>query len=258
MALMDIFAGFRGQKTGVTEPVAVTSAVDPSKANPLVPGDGTIKSTGSVAAIPASATGEASPLEGFKDLWLTDPKAKAPASLTVSIPVDNTKLLEAAKKTDFTKAISPEVLQKMQKGDPAAIAEAMNQIGQAAFAAASGSTARIVENALNHQAKVFNEEVLPQALKKHAVAAGLRLDAPIFSDPAIQPLLSMVETQFQNKYPEASATEITQKAREYLLTTSGAILGTSTTQIVVDKPVEAKNALKRPETDWGIFFDQPA
>lgn len=263
MGLMDIFAGFRGQPSGAVTPVTqqpVTAvATDPSKGNPLVPGNATPQSTGSLTAIPAAATGDASPLEGFKDLWLNDPNAKKPASLEVSIPVDQVKIMEAARKYDFTKAISPETMVKLSKGDPAAIADAINQAAQAAFAQASGSTARIVEGALNRQAEVFNNEVLPAALKKHAVASSLRTESPIFNDPAVTPLLSMVEAQLQNKYPQASAQEITTKAREYLLATSGAIMGTSDTQMVVDKPTAgAKNPLSRKDQDWGVFFDQPA
>lgn len=253
MSLMDIFAGFSGRKA---EPVPV--AVDPSKLNPTVPGDATLKSTGSVAAIPKAGEGDASPLANYGDLWQpNDPtKVKAPASTEVSIPADPAKMLAAAKTIDFTKAIDPALLEKALKGDSAALLQAMNSVSQATYAQAAGVTAKIVENALNAQSKVFNNEILPAALKKAAVADSLRTENPIFNDPAVSPMLSIVENQLQMKHPGASAAEITAKAKEYLLGVSETIMGTSADKQVTAKPVaSSKNPMVREEQDWSKFLD---
>lgn len=264
MSLMDIFNGFRGASSGAAPatPTPVSAATAAAATNPLVPSIATPKSDGTVGAIPAAGAGDKSPLAEYEKLWLNDPAAKPAASMAIPIPVDATKVQQQASKLDFTKAIPAELLAQITKGDSAAMLQAINLVGQSSFAASAATTAKIVEGALAQQEKIFNEQVLPAALKKHGVQSQLSDNNPIFQDPAVAPLISMVAAQFQAKFPSATTAEITQKAREYVMQTSESIVGTSKTRMVTDIPVVGKagdgNPMTRVAEDWSAFFGEAA
>lgn len=253
MALSDIFAAFRsGNKP---EPVQIT-LIDPSKNNATVPGS-EARSDGSVAAIPKAGEGEASPLENYKDLWQIDPKAPPAPNGKVTIPADPVKMMEAARRVDFTKAVSPAILEKLKSGDSAAVMEAINAVGQAAFAQSAQATAAIVESALNKQTEHFHTKILPEALRRSEATSTLRADNPVFNSPAVAPLLALVESQMATKYPTASAAEVSQHARDFVLASSEAFLGASADKIVIPKPAApTRQELARQDTDWSKFMGE--
>jgi hypothetical protein len=257
MALMDIFNGFRAQPQ--QQPAA--PKVDPSGANPTVPGTATPKATGTVAAIPAAGEGDKSPLEGFKDLWQKDDKNDAQRpNLVPKLTVDPAKLTEAAKRLDFTKLVDPAALAKAATGDATALGQVINEGAQAAFAQAAEASTKILEAALQSQAKNFEEKVMPDILRRHNISTGIRADnSALFDDPAAAPMLTMVENQFATKYPNASPAEITAKAKEYLEGFATSIVSGSGKQIVDTKTVGTGTGRQgvRREEDWGKFFDTP-
>lgn len=267
MSIWDMFrstsgATGDGSRVGagaITPPAAIPG--DPSKGNSTVPGDNTPKSDGSVAAIPKAAEGDKSPLEGFKDLWETPigkdgkPIPAAKTSIAPTFNIDPKKMLESARGIDFKAAIDTAVLDKASKGDSAALSEVINQAAQAAYAQASVASTKILETALTRQAEAFESKIMPEILRKHNISNALRTDNPLFDNPAVAPMLNLVETQFASKFPNASATEITQKAKEYLGGFATELL-TSAGKVVGDKPTAAE-ALKKSRgepQDWSTYF----
>lgn len=252
MSIMDMF------RSKPAEPVVVPPTVDPSLASPgTAPGAGTPKSDGSVLAIPKAGEGDKSPLANYGDLWQTstDPKdknyVKPPATTATKISADPAKMMEAAKTVDFTKVLSPELQARLAKAEPAAIVEAMNTVAQATYAQAAGAATHILNSALEAQAKTFRDQVMPEILRNHSVSQQLRTDNPLFDNPAVSPVLKMVERQLVAKNPTLSPVEITAKAKDYL-TGFATELVSASGRVITDKP--AAPAKGREPQNWGEYF----
>ncbi len=195
----------------------------------------------------ATSQESASPLAEFADLWkpvATDPNA--PTSMFGD--VDPQKLMEAAKKTDFSKAITSEQMQAIAgggEGAVAAFAAAMNSVAQTVYANSAMATTKIVEQALTKAQNNYDSK-LPGIIKQHTVSDSLRADNPVFSNPAVQPLITALESQMAVKYPNATASELTSMAKQYI---EG--LGTVFSPPKVATKEEAARA---GEMDWSKFF----
>lgn len=247
MAVLDKFRDMFSGNT--TAPKA--EIVDPSIANPTVPGAGTPGSDGKVAAIPASGEGEKSPLEGFAKLWQKEDTDQKPLQLTPTFTVDPAKLRETAKGVDFVKAVSPAALEAAKNGDSSLL---VNEAVQLGYAKSAEATAAIVQKALQDQATMFRDTILPEALRRNQVTNTLRSDNALLNNPAAQPVITMLEQQMAVKYPNATAAEVSSKAKDYLSEFAMEMMK-STGKVVSDKPAEgANNPLGREPEDWTKFF----
>lgn len=204
--------------------------------------------------IPANPNGneikDPTPFADFKDLWKTDPVDPNAPNPNASVfgAIDPKKFMEAAGKIDFSKAISPEQLQAIQTGgEPAmaAFAAAMNKVAQGVYAQSAFATTKIVEQAVAKSKESFLAE-LPQHIKKQTVTDSLRAENPIFSNPAVQPVIAALEAQMTVKYPNATAPEITAMAKQYV-----EALGTSFSPKAKVDPNAPKGA--KGEIDWSEF-----
>jgi hypothetical protein len=241
--MQQVFGGLMGNQSAAPAPAptqvapgsipANGGAADPG--NPMVPA-GTVDAT----------TVEASPLAEFADLWQPDPNAKPDAPMFGN--VDPTKLMEAAKKTNFAANIPKELLAAISQGGPsgmeAAIA-AMNGMSQQVYANSAMATTKIVEQALAKQAETFKAS-LPQIIKQHTLSDTLRSENPALSNPAVQPFIKAMETQLAVKHPGATASELTAMAKQY-------VEGIGTLFSPAAKPTAAETA-QAGETDWTKFF----
>src|SRR5882672_7365436 len=193
----------------------------PSGDNATVPGKDT-KTQGD-GVVPAALAGipkpedDKSPLAGFVDLWQTD-ASKVNLNKPVTFDLDPTKLAEAAKNLDFTKAVKPELAEKALKGDAAALSEILNNVSQSSFVQSSSMAAKLIEAALEKQAAAF-KAALPGLIKKQTVNESLRSgeNSEFLSHPSVQPLVEVLEQQMTEKYPKASAAQITANVKAYLL-----------------------------------------
>lgn len=210
-------------------------AADPS--NPTLPNP----------AIVDPAKKEESPLANFAELWKPTESKSDPQDNSFLGPVDPAKVMEAAKRTDFTKVVTPEQMQKIAAGGQEAVTammEAMNSVTQAAFAQSAMTSAKLVEQALSKAESKFTSD-LPQHFKKMSVSENLRNENPIFNNPAVSPIISALEFQLTQKYPNASSSEITKMAKEYISDFGNA---------VVPKPQEEQNKNQSQEYDWTKFI----
>lgn len=195
---------------------------------------------------------DATPFDQFADLWNnapTDPNA--PKSQGVFGDVDPKKFMEAAGKIDFTKVVTPEQLQAISAGGEGAMASfaaALNAVAQTTYAQSAFASTKIVEQALARSKDSFLAE-LPQHIKQQTVKENLRAENPVFSNPAVQPIISALEAQLTVKFPQANAGEITTMAKQYV-----EALGTS----FAPKPPPAVDPRTgkavREETDWSTFL----
>lgn len=192
-------------------------------------------------------TAPAAPLAEFADLW-QPPKDQGTQTESMFATVDPKKLMEAAQKTDFSKAVSPQVLAAIKAGGEEGIAasmQAMNTMAQTVYANSAMATTKIVEQALAKQMESFKAS-LPQIIKQHSLSDNLRSENPAFSNPAVQPFIQAMEAQLAVKHPGATATELTNMAKQYI-EGIGSLFS----------PAPAKTAAetaKAGETDWSKFF----
>lgn len=214
------------------------AATVPDPANPTVP----------AGTVDASKKEPASPLDQFNDLW--QPNAADPNANQPLINVDPKQLADAARKTDFSKMVTPEQLAAISQGGEAAGAafmQALNSVAQGVYAQSAFATTKIVEQAVNKARDQFQADI-PAHVKKLQVSDNLRQDNPVYNHPAAAPILGALEAQMTMKFPNASATEITSLAKQYLENFAG----------MVNAPAEAAKAAAAKkdskDTDWSTFL----
>lgn len=196
-------------------------------------------------ATPAAPVENLSPMDTFKDLWNTPANQGVDTTLPANMfaGVDPTKMLEAARKVDFSKSIPPEVIAKITAGGPEAaqaFAQALNDVSQRSYAQSSFAATKIVEQALSKFEEGMNNR-LPGTMKKLQVSESLRESNPALSHPAAAPIVQALQNQFTTQFPNASAAEIRQMATDYLTQFAGLVTPKTTTATT-------------PEEDWGGFF----
>lgn len=262
--IFDMFrAGASGQPP-VQQPNGNPNPAPNPNANPNDPGQNPQQVTQNTPKQQGQPTGDdtnKSPLADFAKLWENDPvKDGQPvepnwdeaSSLVPEVKIDPKKLVEAAKRIDFSKAIDPALVQKaLKEGDVGAFNSIINSVLQASFANMAMASSRISENMSRSMAQKILDGALPHHLRKHAVSSKVAEDNPIFNDPAVAPMLSMLEGQMRVKYPKASPAEISSKAKQMLTAMSTVINPGSGTPNSGGKGGGKKNT--QEDINWAEF-----
>ncbi len=192
---------------------------------------------------------EAAPLDPFANLW-EPPKPvegvdpNAPQPLFSHKPED---LLAAARKQNFITEPTPEQLVAINKGGMDAfkvMQEMMNDAAQRAFANGADASTKLITSALD-RSNFVKEKDVDKHIKSQRVTETLRADNPIFSNPAVAPIMKGLEAQILLKNPESSAAEVAQMARDYFA-------GVTEMFTAPDKRTKQEEANKG-ETDWSRF-----
>lgn len=219
------------QPGNLPEQMTAGMAADP--ANPNVPAN----------ANPPPAEG----LDKFNDLWKP---AEFPAGQQADpmFNVDPKQLMDAARKIDFAKVIQPAQLQAISQGGDAAVqafAAAMNSVAQTVYAQSAHATSKIVEQAISKSQDNMRSE-LPQHIKRQTVSESLRAENPALTHPAASPILGALEQQMTQKFPNASSSEISKMAQEYLVSFSKAM----------QKPeATPSTASGSKDADWSAYLN---
>lgn len=230
----------------------LNNTVGSEQSNNTVPSATTLQSDGKTPAIPAAAQGDQSPLANYSDLWKAPENGTGLPSTVPTITVDPAKLDSISKNVDFTKAVDKTLVAKAVSGDAEALMQVLSQAAQAGFAQAAGTSAQMIQKAMSLQDERLQQQYIPEVLRRTEISRQMRTDNNLYSDPAIAPMLNMVETQFAAKYPQASPQEIRQSAMNYLQQTASAVVKQSGKQ-VIDTP-QASPASKQRDVDWEGFF----
>lgn len=184
-----------------------------------------------------------SPLDKFNDIWETD------ATKTSEQPMfaaDPEKIMAAARQQDFSKLIKPEQLQAITQGGEGAtkaFVEAMNSVAQATYAQSAMATTKLIEAALSKQESKINSS-LPDMIKRHRVGESLIDENPALKHAAAQPIISALQQQLVQKYPNATSTEIQSLVNEYMINLSKAF--------IPEKKESSES--KSNDVDWGTFL----
>ena len=248
--MQKLFGGAESTPAPAATPAtpAATPATTPAQPNP-----GSLPAAPTVASDPNNPTAPApvaSPMDQFSELW--QPNAVDPNANQPLINIDPKQLAEAARKTDFAKIISPELMQRVQGGGEdgsAAMMQMLNQVAQGVYAQSAFATSKLVEQAVSKAREQFNADI-PAHVKKLQVSDSLRTENPVFNHPAAAPILGAIESQLTVKYPSASASEITTMAKQYL---GGFAQAVSAPEQAAEKAKQDKLSASK-DTDWSTFL----
>lgn len=161
-----------------------------------------------------------SPLDNFKDLWQPPKDEGQPQP---AFAVDQSKIMEAAGKLDFTKLVTSDQVQAIANGGEEAakaFLQAMNAVSQASFANALTAAVKLNEQALASKEAEF-EARLPGAIKSFNIDSSIAQD-PVLSHPAAKPVIGAIAKQIARQYPDASVKEVQEHALTLLREMSGA------------------------------------
>ena len=147
-------------------------------------------------------------------------------------------MLEAAAKVDFAKVLDKDTLAKITAGGEdatQALVQALNKVAQQTYA----QTTLVADKLITAQVEKAKEDFaskIPDLVKRQRVADDLIKENPAFKDPAVAPVVGLIQNQLAEKFPQATADEIKQMAIEYFagaaqkLVKTKASTGTSTTK----------------------------
>ncbi len=155
-------------------------------------------------------------LDNFKDIWNTPTNNSAAPAPLFNISQD--KLMEAARKQNFKPQLSQEQMAAINAGGPEAMQamlEVVNTMTQDVYAQSAFAATQLISGALDKSGFAKRADV-DSAVKNNLVSDSLRTANPIFSNPVTAPLMEGLKQQILLKNPNASPTELTQLAQEYL------------------------------------------
>lgn len=209
------------------------------------PSDPQLPNTAPNGAIPEQKK-DAAPLDEFADLWKnepTDPNA-APVDNSVFGKVNTEELMKAAGNIDFTKVITPDMMQAIQAGGEEgtkALIQAVNKTQQLGYAQSTHATTILIEQAIAKTKESFLAE-LPKHIRDKNTSELVK-ETPAFAHPAAQPLVEALVGRLQVKYPNATSRELTDMANKYVQGFANS---------VTPKPEVAKVPASE---DWSAFLN---
>lgn len=224
--------------TNIPDPGAPLTVVTPAtEANGVVP-------TTPVEPVTPEDT---SPLAPFKDLWEdvpTDPDNPDPPPTSFALnPADVEK---AVAKTDFSSAITPDQLKAIGEGGEAAqvaFAESMNAVAKQVLTQATLVSSKLAENMLD-KALAKQAEQIPGLVRDNITTSHLNDSNPIFSNPAVKPVIEATKAQILIKFPDATPAEVTKMTEDYILAMGEAFA-----------PAPAKSTDTTKGTDFSKFLE---
>lgn len=192
-----------------------------------------------------NATKPVNPLDAFTGMFNTSTSdgEKAPS---FTLPQD--KLSAVAKGLDFNSTVPPELMQKALGGDPKALMDVINHVGQQSYqnsmAHMSALSNEYVNSRLGYEDKTFGSKV-----KQELTNSELSANTTNFNHPVVKQQLTETARALSRQHPDASPQQIAQMARDYVTTLAQAINPQSTTG-------DGSNGTKAAETNWDEFFSK--
>lgn len=221
---------------------------DPRRNNPAATQTAQTSGTDANGVVPPGGADPspepASPLDKYKDLW--QPVATDPNAPQQQQSVDPAKLMDAARKVDFSSALNQETLAKVAAGGDEAIKallESFNSFGQQVYGQSAVTTARIVEQAVAQARDQFISEI-PTVIKNQGARNKVFDDNPAFKHPAIAPMIDAQVQQLAQKFPKASPAELTSMAKDHLQAMAALI-----------SPPKATGSADGKTSDQGVDWD---
>ncbi len=189
------------------QPLPVTSQTNGTSPNGTVP----------VAA--AEPQVPDSPLDQYKGLWENKPiDPNAPPSNLVPKNLDPAQLTAAMAKADFSSVMTPQLMEAITAGGEGAAKAMMDAMNGVARQSMTQSTL-INEKLMNQrmEAAIASMEArMPDMLRQHNSAAHAQDANPLFSNPAIKPIIDATRAQLLQQFPNDTPAQTTAKLDNYL------------------------------------------
>jgi len=192
---------------------------------------------------PANAQIPDTPLSQFVDLWENTPNKENP---NAPVALNQQAVQEAVAKTDFSQSITPEQLQTVTAGGEGAeqaLAQMLNNVAQQVMVQSTMVNNKLSEQALGRARTEF-ESSIPSMLRAQQAKNHLNESNPLFSNPAIQPVVQATQQQLLQKFPNATQAELTKMTQDYI---------TAMGEAFAPKQSVNDNAALN-ETDWDAFL----
>lgn len=162
-----------------------------------------------------------SPTDNFSDLWDTS-KQQQP-NQAPNFKLNQEQLQQVTGKMDFTRSLNREDMAAIAQGGEAAVTalgNILNSFGREVFGASAQFSSHMTENGYNSASQIIDRG-LPGLVRSQMTEQHLYTSNPKLKDPALQPLVGAMQSQFSAKYPNASPQEITEMVSKYFTTVVG-------------------------------------
>jgi hypothetical protein len=153
------------------------------------------------------------PLAEFAKMW--EPKKDVPEDSFQQINANPAKIKEIADTINFTSSLNPELVKKALSGDANAFLQVINTANQQAFAMAMQASSALADKQAS-SAVDFMKKTLPGQFKQLSVQNDLHAENPQFSNPAVQPLLNLVQERLAVQFPDATPLQLKEHAKKYI------------------------------------------
>ena len=254
MALGFDFSKIFGGGTPAQAPAAPNPTINPAtNPAPAQPASSAVTAPNGTVPADANKPGEQSPTAKYADLW-EPPKTEEtkPGEQSQLTPE---KMLEAASKVDFRKVLDQESLAKIKAGGDeavAALADLLNKTGQTVYGQSVVVSKKLIDQAVSEAESRFAKEI-PNLVRRQTAQEALISENPAFKDPAVAPVVAAIQSQLQLKFPKATASELSEMARDYMKQAAGVL--SSDPKALAAAQASAKK--KAGEDDWDAWMTTP-
>jgi len=188
-----------------------------------------------------------SPLAQFKDLWETDPKKSGDKEAAPDYSLKSEDVMKVVAKQDFTKNLTPEQVAAIQEGGEAGVAATIALVNGAVQQAVTTST--LISNQLSqqmvNQAVQDSQDKIPGILRSNLTSAHLKDTNPLFSNPAVTPVMEAVQSQLLEKYPDFTPQRVNELTENFVMALA---------EEVNSGAKDAINNNAGGEVDWDAFM----
>ncbi|MFV0408914.1 MAG: hypothetical protein ACK5LJ_04200, partial [Paracoccus sp. (in: a-proteobacteria)] len=118
---------------------------------------------------------------------------------------------------DFTKSISRDDLSKVAAGGEEAVGalvNVLNKFGQQVFSTSAQFSSHMTEAGYNNAQQAIDRG-LPNVVKQQLTRSELMASNPKLREPALQPLVTAIQSQIAQKHPNATSQEVNAMLEQY-------------------------------------------
>ena len=119
----------------------------------------------------------------------------------------------------------------------------MNTVARNVMSQSTLVSNKLAQRVATHENKVLTDSI-PGIIKQQNLSSNLHGINPLFSDPAVKPVIDSVKSQLQLKHPEATTDQLTEMAQDFVTKMAQSL---NPTAPVIDPAAPV-------EPDWGKFL----
>ena len=167
---------------------------------------------------PAEPKEPVNPLDAYKELFTDSAEGASTKDTNKPASLDQNKLMDVISKADFTNTIDQETLSTIQAGGEeatSAFKTALNKSSQQVLFQSTLAVDKMVSSRLDAALKQHKAEI-PEMLREQSAKDGLMGKNPVFNNPAVKPVVDLVQAAFSTKNPGATSTELQGMTEKFI------------------------------------------